>query len=450
MTKVLIANRGEIAVRIIRTLKELSIKSIAVYSEGDRSSLHVSLADEAYCIGPSRSADSYLNIDNVITAAKISGADAIHPGYGFLSEVPEFAKRCEEEGLIFIGPSAETMSTMGDKAQARATVEELGLPVVPGSDGLVDSLDEAKELAEVIGFPLLFKAVAGGGGKGMRLVYNADQLPSLYKAAKKEAKGAFDDDRLYMEKYIDFARHIEVQLLGDGKGNAIHLFERDCSIQRNNQKLIEEAPAEVLNEETRTYITELSAKVIRDLNYAGAATIEFLYVEEEKQFYFMEMNTRIQVEHPITEAITGIDIIEQQIEVACNHGLTITQNDVQRDGFALEVRVNAENPTHNFLPSPGPINQLHFALGRAVRIDSHLYTGYTIPPYYDSMIGKIIVHATNRNRAIKRMQRVLDEIVIGPIDTTLDFQRFIMGHPKYEANNVDIKFLERNKIIESE
>lgn len=450
MTKVLIANRGEIAVRIIRTLKELSMKSVAVYSEGDRNSLHVSLADESYCIGPSRSADSYLNMDKVITAAKISGADAIHPGYGFLSEVPEFAKRCEEEGFIFVGPSAETMSTMGDKAQARATVKELGLPVVPGSDGLVTSLDEAEVLAKEIGFPLLFKAVAGGGGKGMRLVHSADQLPGLYKDAKKEAKGAFDNDRLYMEKYIDFARHIEVQLLGDGKGNAIHLFERDCSIQRNNQKLIEEAPAEVLDEETRTYITELSTKVIRDLNYAGAATIEFLYLEEEKQFYFMEMNTRIQVEHPITEAITGIDIVEQQIEAACNHGLTITQDDVQRNGFALEVRVNAENPTHNFLPSPGPVNQLHFALGRTVRIDSHLYTGYTIPPYYDSMIGKIIVHATNRDRAIKRMQRVLDETVIGPIDTNLDFQRFIMGHPKYEANDFDIKFLKRNKIIENE
>lgn len=448
MTKVLIANRGEIAVRIIRTLKELSMTSIAIYSEGDRDSLHVSLADEAYCIGPSRSADSYLNMDIVITAAKISGADAIHPGYGFLSEVPEFAKRCEEEGLIFIGPSAETMSTMGDKAQARATVEELGLPVVPGSDGLVSSLDEAKKLAEKIGFPLLFKAVAGGGGKGMRLVYNADQLPTLYNAAKKEARGAFDDDRLYMEKYIDFARHIEVQLLGDGKGNAIHLFERDCSIQRNNQKLIEEAPAVILDEETREYITELSAKVVRELKYSGAATIEFLYLEDEKQFYFMEMNTRIQVEHPVTEAITGIDIIEQQIEVACNGGLTITQEDVQRNGFALEVRVNAENPTHNFLPSPGPINQLHFALGRNIRVDTHLYTGYEIPSFYDSMIGKIIVHATNRDRAIKRMQRVLDETVIGPIDTNLDFQRFIMGHPKYEANDFDIKFLERNKIIE--
>jgi len=449
MTKVLIANRGEIAVRIIRTLRELSIKSVAVYSEGDRESLHVVLADEAYNIGPSRSAESYLNIDSVLTAAKISGADAIHPGYGFLSEVPEFAKRCEEAGFTFIGPSAETMQIMGDKAKARATVSELGLPVVPGSDGLVNSLDEAKQLAEGIGFPLLFKAAAGGGGKGMRLVWSAEQLPKLYKNAKKEAKTAFNDDRLYMEKYINYARHIEVQLLGDGLGDAIHLFERDCSIQRNNQKLIEEAPATILDKETRTYITELSAKIIRDLNYEGAATIEFLYIEEERQFYFMEMNTRIQVEHPITEAITGIDIVEQQLEIAFNQRLTIKQEDVKKQGFALEVRLNAESPTHHFLPSPGQVEQLHFSLGRTVRVDSHLYTGYSIPPYYDSMIGKIIVFATNRERAIKRMQRVLDETVISPIDTNLDFQRFIMGHPKYESNDFDIKFLERNKIIES-
>jgi len=449
MTKVLIANRGEIAVRIIRTLKELSIESVAVYSEGDRSSLHVSLADEAYNIGPSPSAESYLNIDRILTAASISGADAIHPGYGFLSEVPEFAKRCEEEGFTFIGPSAETMQTMGDKSKARATVSELGLPVVPGSKRLVNSLAEAKQLAEEISFPLLFKAVAGGGGKGMRLVHNVEQLPKLYKDAKKEAKGAFDDNRLYMEKYINDARHIEVQLLGDGFGDAVHLFERDCSIQRNNQKLIEEAPATILDEKARTYITELSAKIIRDLHYRGAATIEFLYVKEKNQFYFMEMNTRIQVEHPITEAITGIDIVKQQLEIAFNQRLTIKQEDVQKQGFALEVRVNAENPTHNFLPSPGPVNQLHFALGRTVRIDSHLYTGYSIPPYYDSMIGKIIVHATTRKRAIKRMQRILDETVIGPIDTNLNFQRFIMGHPKYESNDFDIKFLERNKIIEN-
>lgn len=447
MKKVLIANRGEIAVRIIRTLKENQMRSIAIYSEADRNSLHVALADEAYCIGPASSQESYLNIDRILTAAKISRADAIHPGYGFLAESPKFAERCEEEGIIFIGPTAETMRKMGDKAEAKKTVEAIGLPVVPGSQGVIASIDEAWEVVEEIGIPFVFKAVAGGGGKGLRLVDTSEGLEKAYLDAKKEADAAFDDDRLYMEKYIDYARHIEVQLLGDGKGNSLHLYERDCSIQRNNQKLIEESPAQVLTEENRQYITTLSAKVMQEINYRGAATIEFLYIESEAQFYFMEMNTRIQVEHPVTEMITGVCIVTEQLKVAFDQCLSIKQEDIKRQGFAIEVRINAENPSQNFRPAPGEIKQLQFGLGHSVRVDSHLYLGYKIPSYYDSMIAKIIVFGNTRQIAIERMKRVLDETIIGPIDTNLDFQRFILDHPAYQANQLDNKFLERYKII---
>lgn len=448
MAKVLIANRGEIAVRVIRSLRELGIRSVAVYSTGDRDSLHVSLADEAYAIGDAPSVDSYLDIEKIINAAKHSKSTAIHPGYGFLAESHEFAKRVEEEGLIFIGPSWETIKSLGDKSQAKARVSDLGLPVIPGSDGPLKDYSQARKIAEEIGYPVLIKAVSGGGGRGMRIVENEYDLKKNFQQAKQEAASAFNDSRLYMEKFIPRARHIEVQVLGDGNGGAVHLYERDCSIQRKHQKLIEEAPALAINEETRTYITELTAQVVSGLKYAGAGTIEFLYVENDNQFYFMEMNTRIQVEHTISEEITGIDIIKQQIYVALYNELTISQKDVGRNGFALEVRINAEDSSRNFMPTPGKIDRLHFGLGRNIRVDTHVYAGYEVPRFYDSMIAKIIVTADNRENAIDRMKRVLDETVIEPIATNLDFQRYIMAHPKYRANQLDIHFLEDNKLID--
>ncbi|WP_411842408.1 acetyl-CoA carboxylase biotin carboxylase subunit [Salinicoccus sp. HZC-1] len=447
MKKVLIANRGEIAVRIIRTLKEMALPSVAVYSTADRDSLHVTMADEAICIGPAKSSESYLDIDRILAAAEASGADAIHPGYGFLSEAPEFARRCEEAGIIFIGPTSEIMKRMGDKAEARKTMKAAGVPVIPGSKDIVESLEDVKAVAEEIGFPIVIKAVSGGGGKGMRFVQEAKTLAQQYKAAKKEAKNAFNDDRIYVEKYIPKARHIEVQVIGDGKGNAVHLYERDCSIQRNNQKLIEEAPAAILSEASREYITGKTADAIGKLKYAGAGTVEYLYVEEEDAFYFIEMNTRVQVEHTVSEQITGVDIIRLQIEVALFDTFDISQADIEINGFAIECRINAENPSKGFMPSPGRIDRLHFGLGQGVRIDTHIFAGYRIPPNYDSMIAKIIAHAGDRGTAIRKMRHVLEETVISPIDTTLDFQHYLMNHPKYMDNTVDIKFLERNHII---
>ncbi|WP_462419653.1 acetyl-CoA carboxylase biotin carboxylase subunit [Salinicoccus sp. Marseille-QA3877] len=448
MKKVLIANRGEIAVRIIRTLREMNIRSVAVYSTADKDSLHVSLADEAYCIGPAKSNESYLNINRILAAAKISSADAIHPGYGFLSETPDFAKRCEDNDIIFIGPTSEIMKKMGDKAEARSTMKEAGVPVIPGSEGVIDSLDEMKEVIEAIGYPIVIKAVSGGGGKGMRFVHDEESLEKSYKEAKKEAKNAFDDDRIYVEKYIPRARHIEVQVVGDGKGGAVHLYERDCSIQRNNQKLIEEAPAHILSSDSRAFITETTRDAIAELNYGGAGTVEYLYIEEEDKFYFIEMNTRVQVEHTVTEEITGVDIVRLQVEVALFNELNITQEDINIDGFAIETRINAEDPEKNFQPAPGQIELLHFSLGRNVRVDTAVYPGYKIPPNYDSMIAKVIVSGTDRQEAIIKMTQVLDETVIGPLKTNLDFQYYLMQHPNYINNIVDIKFLARNKIIE--
>lgn len=448
MKKVLIANRGEIAVRIIRTLREMNIRSVAVYSTADKDSLHVSLADEAYCIGPAKSNESYLNINRILAAAEISEADAIHPGYGFLSETPDFAKRCEDNDIIFIGPTSEIMKKMGDKAEARSTMKAAGVPVIPGSEGVIDSLDEVKEVVEAIGLPIVIKAVSGGGGKGMRFVHDEESLEKSYKEAKKEAKNAFDDDRIYVEKYIPKARHIEVQVVGDGKGDAVHLYERDCSIQRNNQKLIEEAPAHILSSDSRAFITETTRDAIAELNYGGAGTVEYLYIEEEDKFYFIEMNTRVQVEHTVTEEITGVDIVRLQVEVALFNELNITQEDINIDGFAIETRINAEDPEKNFQPAPGQIELLHFSLGRNVRLDTAVYPGYKIPPNYDSMIAKVIVSGTDRREAIIKMTQVLDETVIGPLKTNLDFQYYLMQHPNYIDNIVDIKFLTRNKIIE--
>lgn len=448
MKKVLIANRGEIAVRIIRTLKELGIASVAVYSTADKDSLHAALADEAYCIGPAKSSESYLNIDSILAAAEISGADAIHPGYGFLSETPEFARRCEEQDIIFIGPTSGMMQKMGDKAEARSTMKEAGVPVIPGSDGPVETLDEVKEVIETIDYPVVIKAVSGGGGKGMRFVHDESSLEKSFKEAKKEAKNAFDDDRIYVERYIPKARHIEVQVVGDGKGDAVHLYERDCSIQRNNQKLIEEAPAQILSEESRKYITETTRDAIAKLEYGGAGTVEYLYVEEEDAFHFIEMNTRIQVEHTVTETITGVDIVRLQVEVALFNELNVTQEDIAITGFAIETRINAEDPEKNFMPSPGPVDTLHFGLGRNVRVDTAVYPGYHIPPNYDSMIAKVIVSGDDRAEAINKMTHVLEETVIGPLKTNLDFQYYLMQHPDYIDNMVDIKFLTRNEIIE--
>lgn len=448
MKKVLIANRGEIAVRIIRTLKEMDIKSVAVYSTADKDSLHVALADEALCIGPPQSNESYLNMDRILTAAEISKADAVHPGYGFLSETPEFAKRCEEKGIVFIGPTSEIMQKMGDKAEARSTMKEAGVPVIPGSDGVVDSLEAVREVIESIGYPVVIKAVSGGGGKGMRFVHDEASLEKSYREAKKEAENAFNDDRIYVEKYISKARHIEVQVVGDGNGGAIHLYERDCSIQRNNQKLIEEAPAHILSCESRRFITETTRDAIAKLGYGGAGTVEYLYVEEEDEFYFIEMNTRVQVEHTVTEEITGVDIVRLQVEVALFNELNISQEDITINGFAIETRINAEDPEKNFQPAPGQIEMLHFSLGRYVRVDTAVYPGYKIPPNYDSMIAKVIVRGKDRSEAINKMTHVLDETVIGPLKTNLDFQYYLMQHPNYIQNIVDIKFLQRNKIIE--
>lgn len=447
MTKVLVANRGEIAVRIIRTLQEKNIKSVAIYSTADKDSLHVALADESYCIGPALSTESYLNIDKILAVAKFSKADAIHPGYGFLAENEEFVQRCQDEGIKFIGPSGKLIALMGNKAKARDTVGKNGLPIIPGSDGPVKSVEEGLEIAKKVGYPLVVKAVSGGGGKGMRLIKEEKDFRRLFREARKEAKSSFNDNRVYLERFIPNARHIEVQILGDGKGNAVHLFERDCSIQNHNQKIIEEAPAVILDEETRSYITELTADVMGRLQYESAGTVEYLYVEEEKEFYFMEMNTRIQVEHTISEMITGVDIVEQQLEVAFNGRLTVEQSDIQMDGMAIEVRINAEDPKNDFMPSPGKIEKLHFSQGHNVRIDTHIYNGYTITPHYDAMIAKIMTHGKDRSSAIAKMKRVLGETVIGPIPTNLNFQAFLMDHPKYQANDLTIHFLRTNDLV---
>jgi acetyl-CoA carboxylase biotin carboxylase subunit len=439
LKKVLIANRGEIALRIIRTCHEMGLRTVAVYSTADADSLHVRFADEAVCIGPPSSAESYLRPDRIIAAAEVTGADAIHPGYGFLSENAEFSQICSDHDITFIGPAAETIRLMGEKSRAKKTMAEAGVPVVPGSDGILPSMADGKRLANEIGYPVMIKASAGGGGRGMRLVREPENFEQRYEGARSEADAAFGNPDMYLEKCVMNPRHIEIQLMGDGKGNVMHYGERECSIQRRHQKLIEEAPSPIVDEDLRTRMGEAAIRGAAALNYAGAGTIEFL-VDAEKNFYFMEMNTRIQVEHPVTEETTDCDIIEHQIQVAM--GETIDRAARPLDGHSIECRINAEDPARKFSPSPGTITAFHQPGGLGVRVDTHAYTGYRIPPHYDSMIAKLIVHAGTRERAIKRMKRALDEFVIEGVKTTIPFHQQLMENDDFQAGTFDTQFME--------
>ncbi len=439
--KILIANRGEIALRIIRACREMGIQSVAVHSTADANSMAVRLADESVCIGPPAGKDSYLNIPSILTAAAVTGADAIHPGYGFLSENETFARMVEEHGFTFIGPKPEHIEKMGDKVRAKQTVMALGLPVVPGSDGAVTSVEDGIAFCRKAGFPVIIKAASGGGGKGMKVVRSEDQFKEMYSTARSEAKANFGDDTVYIEKYLEKPRHIEIQIFGDKHGNGIHLGERDCSIQRRHQKLVEEAPSPVLTEKERDYIGSLAADVIRKMGYVGAGTIEFLY--EDGKFYFMEMNTRIQVEHPVTEQITGIDLIAEQIKVAAGLPLTLNKENIKLRGHAIEIRINAEDP-ETFMPSPGKITQFHAPGGLGVRFDSAIYGGYSIPPYYDSMVGKLIVTGKNREECLARMRRAISETVIEGIKTTLPLHQWIFNQPEFISGEYNIHWLEKN------
>ncbi|GGB31726.1 acetyl-CoA carboxylase biotin carboxylase subunit [Sphingomonas metalli] len=437
--KLLIANRGEIALRIHRACHEMGISTVAVHSTADADAMHVRLADEAVCIGPPAATDSYLNIPNIIAAAEISGADAIHPGYGFLSENAKFAEIVEAHGLIFVGPKPEHIRTMGDKVEAKRTAGALGLPLVPGSDGAISDPAEAAVLAERIGYPVIIKAASGGGGRGMKVCNSPDQLETLMQQAGSEAKAAFGDATVYIEKYLGNPRHIEFQVFGDGNGAAIHLGERDCSLQRRHQKVLEEAPSPVITAEERARMGGVVAKAMADMGYRGAGTIEFLW--EAGAFYFIEMNTRLQVEHPVTEMITGIDLVREQIRVAEGHPLSVTQDEVHFAGHAIECRINAEDP-RTFAPSPGLVKQFHAPGGMHVRVDSGLYAGYKVPPYYDSMIAKLIVYGTTRERCIARLRRALEEFVIEGMKTTIPLHRDLIEDPEFAEGAYTIKWLE--------
>jgi acetyl-CoA carboxylase biotin carboxylase subunit len=439
--KVLIANRGEIALRVIRACRELGVQTVAVYSEADRESLHVRFADDDVCIGPPPSRESYLNIPRIIAAAEITGADAIHPGYGFLAENAEFAETCAASGIAFIGPTAEQIRVMGDKAAARRQMMEVGVPVVPGTPGPVEDPDEALAFAEQIGFPVIIKAAAGGGGKGMRVANDADDFARSFQLARSEALSAFGNGDVYVEKYLTRPRHVEFQILGDRHGNVIHLGERDCSVQRRHQKLVEESPCPVMSPELRQAMGDAAVKGAKSIDYVGAGTIEML-LNEDGSFYFMEMNTRIQVEHPVTEQITGVDLVKEQIRVAAGHPLTVLELPPLR-GHVIECRVNAEDPVRNFQPSPGHISTFHPPGGPGVRLDTHVYAGYTVPPYYDSLIAKLIVQGRDREEALKRMQLALETFVIEGVTTTMPFLARVMQHPQFQAGDVDTKWLER-------
>lgn len=438
--KVLIANRGEIALRIHRACREMGIKTVAVHSTADADAMHVRMADEAICIGPAPAKDSYLNKAAIITAALISGADAIHPGYGFLSENADFAEMVREHGLTFIGPTPEMMRTMGDKITAKRAAMEAGLPVVPGSDGGVPTVEDALEASEKMGYPVLIKATAGGGGKGMKIARNAEELPEAYRLARAEAKAAFTNDEVYIEKYLENPRHVEMQVLADNYGNVVHLGERDCSMQRRNQKVLEETPCPALNAEQRKKIGNIVTTAMKNLGYSNVGTIEFLY--ENGEFYFIEMNTRLQVEHPITEMVTGIDLVREQIRVASGAHLNYTQDDVHFDGCAIECRINAEDP-FTFAPSPGTIKWWHAPGGLWVRVDSGMYTGYKIPPHYDSMIAKLIVFGKTRNGCLMRLHRAIDEFVIEGVKTTLPLHNEIISSPYFIDGNYNIHWLEK-------
>ncbi|MGB1404043.1 MAG: acetyl-CoA carboxylase biotin carboxylase subunit [Flavobacteriaceae bacterium] len=437
--KILIANRGEIAMRIIRTCKEMGIKTVAVYSKADAESLHVRFADEAVCIGPAASSESYLKMSNIIAAAEITNADAIHPGYGFLSENAKFSKICQEHDIKFIGASAKMIDQMGDKASAKATMKAAGVPTIPGSEGLLASFKEAQTLAKEIGYPVMLKATAGGGGKGMRAVWKPEELEKAWESARQESKAAFGNDGMYMEKLIEEPRHIEIQVVGDSKGKACHLSERDCSVQRRHQKLTEETPSPFMTTELRKKMGEAAVKAAKYIKYEGAGTIEFL-VDKHKNFYFMEMNTRIQVEHPITEQVIDYDLIEEQIKVA--FGEKISGKNYFPKLHSIECRINAEDPYNDFRPSPGVITTLHFPGGHGVRLDTHVYSGYVIPPHYDSMIAKLITTAQTREAAINKMKRALEEFVIEGVKTTIPFHLKLMSHPEYIQGNYTTKFME--------
>jgi acetyl-CoA carboxylase biotin carboxylase subunit len=437
--KVLIANRGEIALRIHRACHEMGIRTVAVHSTADTDAMHVRLADETVCIGPPPAGESYLNIPNIISAAEISHADAIHPGYGFLSENARFAEIVESHGIIWIGPKPEHIRVMGDKVEAKRTAAKLGLPLVPGSDGPVEGPEEARAVAAQTGYPLLVKAASGGGGRGMKIVRSEAELDSQMAQARQEAKAAFGDDTVYIEKYLDDPRHIEFQVFGDGNGNAIHLGERDCSLQRRHQKVLEEAPSPVVTPEQREHMGGLVARAMADMGYRGAGTIEFLYENEE--FFFIEMNTRLQVEHPVTEAITGLDLVREQIRIADGEPLTLRQQDVEFRGHAIECRINAEDP-QTFAPSPGLVRQFHAPGGLHVRVDSGLYSGYRVPPYYDSMIAKLIVWGFTRDGAMRRLRRALEEFVVDGVKTTIPLHQALIEDPEFQRGDYTIKWLE--------
>ncbi|OUM88286.1 acetyl-CoA carboxylase biotin carboxylase subunit [Caldibacillus debilis] len=445
--KVLIANRGEIAVRIIRACKELGIETVAVYSTADQDALHVQLADEAYCIGPNPSKDSYLNKTNILSVAKLTGCDAVHPGYGFLAENADFAELVNECQLIFIGPSPEAIAKMGLKDVAKATMKEAGVPVVPGSDGIVSDSEEAVKIAEDIGYPVIIKATAGGGGKGIRVARDRDELIKGLRITQQEAMTAFGNPGVYLEKCIEDFRHVEIQILADRYGNVIHLGERDCSIQRRLQKLVEEAPSSAIDEEIRNRMGEAAVRAAKAVGYTGAGTVEFIFDVQNKKFYFMEMNTRIQVEHPVTELVTGIDIVKEQILIASGENLSYKQEDIRFDGWAIECRINAENPLKNFAPSPGKIRMYLPPGGFGVRVDSAAYPGYSIPPFYDSMIAKLIVHGKTREEAIARMKRALGEFVIEGVHTTIPFHLNLMDHPAFKEGKFNTKFLDIHDVM---
>jgi acetyl-CoA carboxylase biotin carboxylase subunit len=442
-TKVLIANRGEIALRVIRACRELGVSTVAVYSEADRESLHVRFADDDVCIGPPPSRLSYLRIPALIAAAEITGADAIHPGYGFLAENAEFAETCAASGVTFIGPTAEQIRLMGDKAAARKLAQELDIPVVPGSPGVIEEAADAQAVAEEIGFPVIIKATAGGGGKGMRIARDAESFGQSFQLARNEALAAFGSAAVYVEKYLDRPRHVEIQVMGDQHGRVMHLGERDCSVQRRHQKLVEEAPSPAVTADLRERMGEAAVRAAARIGYVGAGTVEFL-LDATGRFYFMEMNTRIQVEHPVTEMVTSFDLVKQQIKVAAGERLELTLKGGKVRGHAIECRVNAEDPARNFQPCPGTITVYHPPGGPGVRVDTHIYAGYTVPPYYDSLLAKVIVHGATRTEALARMNQALDSFIIEGITTTIPFLRRVIQHPDFVTGDVDTKFLERN------